>query len=324
MAEVGSEAYLSSRSIIIEWMIDVCAGFKFQPSTLHTAVRHMDWFMSERKVHQQTWQLCAVTALFIAAKCEESGTQVPLLDDLKYVCGNAYESELVRCMEVCILDALNWDTLTRTPIHYLQFFLVVMRRRVTETNMRTHGITAMCAAKTPCASPISDNRWQSSINEPTAREDGADDDFYLNDEGDGCSDFEDNEEMSEYDDDDENGDSDYEGSDYESDECDSMSCCEMEDDTDMAGGVGNAIAYTAECVLDLSLYEPSLIARHGPRVLAVAAIVVARDACAQEPAWTDELTAVAGVTSAEITVCRSELSSIFEKARAAQGRAEAN
>lgn len=126
ISQVGNASYLTHRHVIIQWMIDVATTFHFHSATLHLAVRHLDAFMSLRHLTKDVWQLVAVTAIFIAAKCEEPSSRVPVLDDLKFICDNAFDHDHIRKMEVCMLRALDWDLVVKTPVHFCNHFLTMM------------------------------------------------------------------------------------------------------------------------------------------------------------------------------------------------------
>ena len=124
---IGNEGFLSSRHTVIEWMVDVASCFRFLPVTIHLAVRHLDWLFSLRRLPKRYWQLCAITCLFVAAKCEEAGSNVPLLTDLAFLCDNNYELDLIKKTECLVLQCLQWDLVVKTPIHFLDHFISVLR-----------------------------------------------------------------------------------------------------------------------------------------------------------------------------------------------------
>ena len=76
------------RAILVDWMIEVHNKFRLIPETLYLAVNLLDRFLMRKQIARKNLQLLGVTALMLAAKYEEI---YPLgLDDLVYICDNAY------------------------------------------------------------------------------------------------------------------------------------------------------------------------------------------------------------------------------------------
>lgn len=126
----GNSNYIEGRHGLVDWMIQVCNLFGLMPTTLHTAVRHLDWSMSKGKMPRNVWQLCAVACVLIAAKCEEKAMMVPRLSQVQHVCGGAYNADVVSQMEVMVLEKLKWDPVDRVATHFLVHSLRTVQRMV--------------------------------------------------------------------------------------------------------------------------------------------------------------------------------------------------
>lgn len=120
--------YQDSRHVLIEWLIDVSFALNLSPQTLHLTVRHIDTFLSLRALPQRLWQLAAAAALQIASKTEESLDNVPLHAELHTVCGAAYPAAALADMEIIVLDALSWNVIDHTSLHFLAASLVALDR----------------------------------------------------------------------------------------------------------------------------------------------------------------------------------------------------
>lgn len=296
---VGNISYLNDRHVLVEWMIDVCNVFGFVPTTLHTAVRHVDWFMSKRKIPQTVWQLCAVACVFIAAKCEEQAEVVPLLSELQQVCGNAYDAEVVKRMEVLVLEVLEWDPIDRGAIHFLFFNLRTVQRLVESPVVVTpprspkrSRAEADLDLDLPSAKVLKTQSSADTIDENRSTV-GAKDDAtatFL--------------------------------------ECRSP-VSEVWGDEEAPSHVepapidyleshlsGDVLAYgrTAAAVLDQVLYDPALCATQNPQRIAAAALYVARKSASALPAWPVEYQAATGLAEHEFSEQAALLTHVFDSA----------
>lgn len=61
------EISANMRSILIDWLVDVCVEFKLETETFHLAINYMDRFLSSRSVFKRHVQLLGTAALWIAA-----------------------------------------------------------------------------------------------------------------------------------------------------------------------------------------------------------------------------------------------------------------
>lgn len=115
--------YIKYRRIIVDWMSEVGEEYHLTPLTIHMAVKHLDRILSTLDVHKTRLQLVAICCLLIAAKYEELDPKVPAIADLNECSNDAYTPELIKEMEVMVLNHLQWSLDAITPLHFLHLFL---------------------------------------------------------------------------------------------------------------------------------------------------------------------------------------------------------
>lgn len=77
------------RAVLFNWLIDVHLKYKLHPQTFYIAINIIDTYLSAQIVYRNELQLVGITALWIAAKYEET-YQVPKLSNLVYICDSTY------------------------------------------------------------------------------------------------------------------------------------------------------------------------------------------------------------------------------------------
>lgn len=80
------------RSVLLNWIIDVHLKYKLQAETLFITVHLIDSYLESNIIHRTQLQLVGITALWIAAKYEET-YQVPKLTNLVAICDSTYTRE---------------------------------------------------------------------------------------------------------------------------------------------------------------------------------------------------------------------------------------
>ncbi|CAE1302826.1 CCNE [Acanthosepion pharaonis] len=106
------------RTILLDWLIEVCEVYKLHRETYYLAHDFIDRYLTkERDIIKHQLQLIGITALFIAAKLEE--IYPPKLADFAYVTdGACSESEILdqelimlQLVDICMLDisSLNYS-----------------------------------------------------------------------------------------------------------------------------------------------------------------------------------------------------------------------
>lgn len=112
----------AQRDEAVRWLADVHHQLKLYPETLCLAISMLDRFLSAIKARPKYLRCIAITCFFLAAKTSEEDEHIPALRELIGCskCG-CTPSEILR-MERIILDKLNWDLHTATPLDFLHIF----------------------------------------------------------------------------------------------------------------------------------------------------------------------------------------------------------
>ncbi|XP_014256434.1 G1/S-specific cyclin-E1-like [Cimex lectularius] len=95
------------RSVLLEWLIEVCDVYKLHRETYYLALDYLDRFLSITKNRQKTQlQLIGVTCLLIAAKYEEIFP--PKVSEFAYITDGACTEEEIIKMELVMIKAIDW------------------------------------------------------------------------------------------------------------------------------------------------------------------------------------------------------------------------
>ncbi|XP_040180035.1 cyclin-I isoform X1 [Rana temporaria] len=110
------------RDDVIQWLAELRHQFQVYPETLALAINILDRFLASVKAHPKYLRCIAISCFFLATKTIEEDEQIPVLKVLTQEsdCGCS-PAEVLR-MERIILDKLNWDLHTATPLDFLQIF----------------------------------------------------------------------------------------------------------------------------------------------------------------------------------------------------------
>lgn len=109
MMDLQPELEWYMRPFLLDFLIEVHAGFRLQATTLHLAINLIDRYTSKRVVFKKHYQLLGCSALWIAAKYEEAKDKVPNVKELKAMCCDSYREEMFQQMEGHILKTLEWN-----------------------------------------------------------------------------------------------------------------------------------------------------------------------------------------------------------------------
>ncbi|KXS22508.1 hypothetical protein M427DRAFT_174253 [Gonapodya prolifera JEL478] len=110
----------SMRRTLVEWLSEVHSEFDLRPETLFLSIGIMDRYLSRRVVPCLEFQLVGVTSLWLASKYEEIHGRVPCLQQLSYVCCNAYRVDDFVQMELRLLQELNYNLSIPSPEAFLK------------------------------------------------------------------------------------------------------------------------------------------------------------------------------------------------------------
>lgn len=316
ISAVGNAAYINNRSVIIEWMGEVCTSFMFHPATLHLAVRHMDSVFSRTFLPKHSWQLCAVTAIFLSAKCEETASCVPVIDDLIFVCDNSVDEKVIARMEFFILQCLQWDLVAKTPVHFINHFISIAQRCALQRFVPEPAPVASSPAPPPHPShrlpnvgPLEgfllDHNQQdqslashgkecSCVGECSCIQDTLS--VCSDDTEDFCSSTSSHvlQQRPNY---------------HQQPTSTASSDCSSETHEDES--VGSLLHRTAICILDLSLYDSSLREKFPPNVIAAAALSIASEVSDDTWLRPAEVSAITAVSEIDMLDCRLVLWTMF-------------
>ncbi|XP_049646234.1 cyclin-I isoform X2 [Suncus etruscus] len=114
----------SQRDEVIQWLAKLKYQFNLYPETFALASSLLDRFLATVKAHPKYLSCIAISCFFLAAKTIEEDERIPGLKILARdsFCGCS-SSEILR-MERIILDKLNWDLHTATPLDFLHISLL--------------------------------------------------------------------------------------------------------------------------------------------------------------------------------------------------------
>ncbi|XP_056146470.1 cyclin-I [Lampris incognitus] len=120
----------AQRDEAVRWLIELQGKLQMYPETLVLAVSMLDRFLAPIKARPKYLRCIAIACFFLAAKTCEEDECVPSLRELAGTSGcGCSPSEILR-MERIILDKLDWDLHTATPLDFLHIFhAMVFSRR---------------------------------------------------------------------------------------------------------------------------------------------------------------------------------------------------
>ncbi len=105
------------RSILIDWMIDICEEHKLLPNTLYLAVHLVDFVVTKILIKKTQYQLLGCACLFLATKIEEINTIS--VDSLVYLSDYSFDSAALISMEYTVIKILDFDINIPTRYYFL-------------------------------------------------------------------------------------------------------------------------------------------------------------------------------------------------------------
>lgn len=111
------------RTVLVDWVVEVCEEYRLNTETLYLAVSYVDRFLSMMSVVRSKLQLVGTSAMFIAAKLEE--IYPPDVADFVYITDDTYTKKQVLRMEQLILRALSFDMSAPTAHVFVNLYSVM-------------------------------------------------------------------------------------------------------------------------------------------------------------------------------------------------------
>ncbi|XP_042343015.1 cyclin N-terminal domain-containing protein 2 isoform X2 [Plectropomus leopardus] len=115
----------ATRSVLVDWLIQVHEIMNFQEETLYLAIHLLNRSLRQIKVTTVNLQLLGMVCLFLAAKKEEC--LLPEVSSLCYLMDHAYTKHQVLRMERKVLQGLNFDLSYCPPLHFLLLLASIAR-----------------------------------------------------------------------------------------------------------------------------------------------------------------------------------------------------
>ena len=97
---------MKKRFILLDWIIEVCAQFKFKRRTYYSCINIIELYFSKCIIKTNQIQLVGIASLLISAKNEEN--IIPELSYFVMACGNFYSKSQILNQEQSILKTLKW------------------------------------------------------------------------------------------------------------------------------------------------------------------------------------------------------------------------
>lgn len=113
----------SMRTILVDWLVEVCEEYRLQNETLCLAISYIDRFLSFMSVVRAKLQLVGTAAMFIAAKYEE--IYPPDVGEFVYITDDTYTKTQVLRMEQLILKVLGFDLSVPTTLVFTSVYGVM-------------------------------------------------------------------------------------------------------------------------------------------------------------------------------------------------------
>jgi len=122
----GDPMYQQHRSATVDWMCQVGEACRLGNLTIHTAIGFMDMFLDIIPIDGSRLRLVGAATLLIAAKIEEQEQNVPRVSTLHAYCGpTPTPPSFIPRVESLVLNHLNWEMVVVTPIHFLDYYMLV-------------------------------------------------------------------------------------------------------------------------------------------------------------------------------------------------------
>jgi len=137
------------RSILLDWLMEVCDCFHLQKSTFYLAISYIDSYLSDTGtntvnktlVAKSQLQLLGITALFVAAKIEE--IEPPKLLKFAYITDGACSTDEIVLQEISLLQTLKWRAHPVTVYDWLRLYLQTTYSYLVQSSTKTKSLSKL-------------------------------------------------------------------------------------------------------------------------------------------------------------------------------------
>ncbi|CAM9268661.1 unnamed protein product, partial [Phaeothamnion confervicola] len=133
MPEPQHDLKASYRTILVDWIVEVCEEYRLSWTTLFLVVELIDRSLSRFRVQHPRLQLLGCACILLAAKYEEIYT--PSVNDLVYISDNTYAREDMLAMERRVAAALGFRLTCVTPASFAARFCAAARSMPREASL---------------------------------------------------------------------------------------------------------------------------------------------------------------------------------------------
>ncbi|XP_048123152.1 cyclin-I [Alosa alosa] len=115
----GTDICLIQHQEVILWLREMNTAFQFCQETYALAVCVLNRLLATVKAQSKYLKCIAITTLILAAKINEEDEVIASVKDLLAQSGCSFSTAEIHRMERIILDKLQWDLYTSTPIDFI-------------------------------------------------------------------------------------------------------------------------------------------------------------------------------------------------------------
>lgn len=174
--ENQSEVNDKMRQVLVDWLVEMQESFQLTHETLYLSVAITDLYMSKKDVKREDMQLLGATAILLASKFYER--YPPYLDDLVFVCDEAYSREQFLQQEIELVQVVDYDINLPVSYLFLRRFAKVVRftmpqltlaRYVLELSLMEYQFVGFSASKLAASALLwsllhfGENDWNTSL-----------------------------------------------------------------------------------------------------------------------------------------------------------------
>lgn len=121
------------RSLLLDWLVEVCEEFLLHRETYYLAVNFIDRFFTlSRDFEKAGIQTLGITCLFMAAKLQE--IYPPHISKFAELTDGACTERNIVTFELRVVKQLGWQLAPVTPVAWLELFLQTRARPTTTLN----------------------------------------------------------------------------------------------------------------------------------------------------------------------------------------------